>query len=274
MADPAAERVRLGRDAAAFGERRVESLALRDREHRAAADERARQRVGLPWPVADRNVDRDALHVGERGEVRFHALEQSRLAKAAVDQDDCDPAALGAVDAGYELCHAASLPTNGRGGGRHRSAVIDQPCSDGTRARPRTARRPPRPALPRRVGALRFAGGRRGPRPGDVRARALAAATPSQRGRPRLPPARAAQHVPQRAQNEEPQAPPRAAPRPDGRRRRSQGRAAARPRSRPGSSMPPSPLSRKTSGTSSSPSTSRGSRTRRQRALCGFAREP
>ena len=121
VADPVAERVGLRRDAAALGEGRVESLALGDREHRAAADELARERVGLPRPVADRNVDRDALHVGERGEVRLDALEQSRLAKAAVDQDDRDPAALGAVDAGYELCHAASLPTNGR---RRRSPSV------------------------------------------------------------------------------------------------------------------------------------------------------
>ena len=66
-----------------------------------------------PRPVPDRDVDRDALHVGELGEVRLDALEQPRLAKAAVDQDDRNPPTLGAVDAGYELCHAASLPTNG-----------------------------------------------------------------------------------------------------------------------------------------------------------------
>ena len=114
VADPIAERVRLGRDPAPLGKRRLEPLALRDREHRAAADERPRQRVGLPRPVPDRHVDRDPLHVGQLGEVRFHTLDQARLAKAAVDQDDGNPPTLGAVDAGYELCHGPSLPTSDR----------------------------------------------------------------------------------------------------------------------------------------------------------------
>ena len=61
---------------------------------------------------------------------------------------------------------------------------------------PRQARRPP---VPRRLGAVRLARGRRGPRAGDVRARALAAAHAARRRRAVLPDARPAQHVPHRA---------------------------------------------------------------------------
>src|SRR3954454_6438110 len=68
-------------------------------------------------------------------------------------------------------------------------------------ARPAPARRPPRPALPRRLGALRLPRGRRGPRPGHLRPRARAAAVPAPRGRPRVPAPRAPEHVPERAAN-------------------------------------------------------------------------
>ena len=116
-----------------------------------------------------------------------------------------------------------------------------RPSRDGASARPRTTRRSSRPALPGRLGALRFARGRGGSRPGDVRARARPPAVSSQRGRPRLPAAHAAQHVP------EPEA--RAA-QPACRRRRCPTRstssrtrthATRRPRSRPASSTPRSP---------------------------------
>src|SRR5215207_7091182 len=45
-----------------------------------------------------------------------------------------------------------------------------RPSSDGAHARPGPARRPHRPALPGRMGALRLPRGRGGSRPGDVRA--------------------------------------------------------------------------------------------------------
>ena len=120
-----------------------------------------------------------------------------------------------------------------------------RPIRNGAPTRPRQARRPPRPALPRRVGADRLAGGRRGPRPGDVRARALAPALPAQRGRPRLPAARAAQHVPEPQAQREGARAGRAAAR---RARRARGSACAasrRPRSRPASSTPPWPRCRR-----------------------------
>src|SRR4051812_37613066 len=64
--------------------------------------------------------------------------------------------------------------------------------------RPGDARRSPRPALSRGVGALRLARGRRGPRAGDLRAGAAPPAAGPARGRPRLPVPDAAQHVLQR----------------------------------------------------------------------------
>src|SRR3954451_18553615 len=78
--------------------------------------------------------------------------------------------------------------------------------ANGAHARPCPAWRPPRPALPGRLGALRLARGGRGPRPRDLRAPARAAAPASQRGRPRLPPARAAQHLPEPEAQREPSA--------------------------------------------------------------------
>ena len=59
---------------------------------------------------------------------------------------------------------------------------------DAAHARPRPTRRPPRPALPGRVGALRLAGGGRGSRAGDVQPRALAAATAALAQAPATPP--------------------------------------------------------------------------------------
>src|ERR1700754_563724 len=62
----------------------------------------------------------------------------------------------------------------------------------------RTARggAPPRPALSRCVGAVRLTRGRRGPRPGDRRARPLQTAPAARRGGARLPAQRAAQRLP------------------------------------------------------------------------------
>ena len=146
------------------------------------------------------------------------------------------------------------------------------PSSDAAPARPRPARRPPRPALPRRVGALRLARGRRGSRPGDLRARARPPAPAPQRGRSRLPPARAAQHLPEPEADREPPAASRPAARRSSTSSPTRRRASRRPRSRPASSTPRSPRSPTTSATSSSPSTSPASRTRRRHAPSGSAR--
>ena len=110
--DPVSECVSLGRDAAALAERGVEALLLRDREDGAAADDRLREHVGFARAVADRDVDRDSLHVRELGERRGDAVDQPRLAKAAVDQHHGYPAALAPVDSRYEVCHGVSLPTD------------------------------------------------------------------------------------------------------------------------------------------------------------------
>ena len=83
-----------------------------------------------------------------------------------------------------------------RGGGcarRHATATLRRAHAHPRSAIPDPARRPP---VSRRVGAVRIARGRRGSRPGDVRAGALAAARAARRRRAVLPDARAAQHVP------------------------------------------------------------------------------
>ena len=128
MADPVAESMGLGGDPATLGEGRAELLPLGDREHRAAADECPRQAVGLPGAVADRDVDRDPLHVGELREGRLHTLEQPRLAEAAVDEHDGDPAALAPVDPRYELRHALSLTA----AARHRVTCLPTPPPSST----------------------------------------------------------------------------------------------------------------------------------------------
>ena len=72
-------------------------------------------------------------------------------------------------------------------------------------------------------------------------ARARPPAPTPERGRPRLPPARAPQHLPERETERAPPAASRPAARPARPRRRPAVRANRRPRSRPASSMPPSP---------------------------------
>src|SRR4051794_20956126 len=87
-----------------------------------------------------------------------------------------------------------------RGTGRSRCR-FDSPRlrlpGDGAPARPRSPRRSPRPALPRRLGPVRLEGGCGRPRPGDLCARPLAPAADPQRRRPRLSPARAEEHLPE-----------------------------------------------------------------------------
>ena len=70
-----------------------------------------------------------------------------------------------------------------------------QPHEPRTSARPRGAGRPHRSAVSSRVEPVRLARGSRGPRPGDVRPGPAKAPHAALRGRPRLPAARAAQHV-------------------------------------------------------------------------------
>jgi hypothetical protein len=73
------------------------------------------------------------------------------------------------------------------------------------------------------LGRFAVARGRGGPRLGHVRARTLPPAAAPQRGRPRLPPASAAQHVPEPEADREPPAPSRPATRPGRPRRRPAG---------------------------------------------------
>ena len=87
--------------------------------------------------------------------------------------------------------------------GRRYSRVAECPRERGGDARqahahPRSAVPDPTrgPPVSRRVGAVRVARGRRGPRPGDLRPCALAAPRAARGRRALLPPARAAQHVP------------------------------------------------------------------------------
>src|SRR5215218_7328852 len=82
----------------------------------------------------------------------------------------------------------------------------------GASARPREARRPPRPALPRRVGPRRLARGCGGSRPGDLQPGPRATALPPPRRRPRVPAARAPQHVPEHEANRGPAPTNRASP--------------------------------------------------------------
>ena len=90
-----------------------------------------------------------------------------------------------------------------------------------TTARPVHPRRPRRPAVPRRLGPVRNPRGRRGPRPGDVRAGSGQAPLPARRRRPRVSPAGAAQHV---------REPPPGARAPAARHGRARGRGVRRSR--------------------------------------------
>ena len=148
--------------------------------------------------------------------------------------------------------------------------LVDAGLHDGAHARPSPARRSSRPALPSRVGAVRLAGRRRGSRPGDVLACARPPAVASPRRRPRLPVARAAEHVPESEADREPAPSNRPAARATRSRRRPAGGRAAGRESRPASSTPPWPRSPPTSATCSSPSTLPGSPTRRR----PFAADP
>ena len=148
---------------------------------------------------------------------------------------------------------------------------LRRPHPDGAHARSRPARRPSRPALPGRLGALRLARGGGGPRPGDVR-RVLA--------RPRF-----LRHeddlgyllrtlrntfLTQR-RNESRRLRP--GPLPDQLDWSPiRVRATRMPRSRPPRSMRRSPRSRRTSATRSSRSMSPVSRTRRPPAPSAFPR--
>ena len=107
--DPVAERVGLRGDTATLGERHLEALPFRNREDGAAADKAASQSVGFAWPVADRDVDRDPAHIGERLERRADVADQARLEEPPVRKDDGNPAALASIDPCYAFRHSPSL---------------------------------------------------------------------------------------------------------------------------------------------------------------------
>ena len=75
------------------------------------------------------------------------------------------------------------------------SAPRGSPGRQAAHARPQSSARSHRPAIPRGVGAVRIATGRRGSRAGDIRERAQATPAAPRRQRNRLPPASLAKHA-------------------------------------------------------------------------------